>query len=153
MELLNLWQGRTGRLPYLVTLIISSAAIVVLPFIAGKITMALAASMDPAMAIVRALVYPFLVGTGLLVAGGPLVFLARRRLRELGLSGVWLLLFPIGPLLTLFAFAVASTSLGIWPLPITSPVKEVPFWFEIAFGVLLLFFQAEITLSKAPIKF
>ncbi len=150
MELLNLWQGRTGRLPYLVALIISSAAIVVLPFIAGKITMALAAGMDPAMAIVRALVHPLFVGIGLLVAGGPLAFLARRRLRELGLSGVWLLLFPIGPLQMLFAFAVASTSLGIWPLPITSPVTAVPFWFEIAFGVLLAVLPSGDYLEHSP---
>jgi hypothetical protein len=34
----DLWQGRTGRIPYLIALVISSTAIAVLPFIAGKIT-------------------------------------------------------------------------------------------------------------------
>jgi hypothetical protein len=43
----NLWQGRTGRLPYLVAFVISSAAIAVLPFVAGKITIASAGGMDP----------------------------------------------------------------------------------------------------------
>src|ERR1700726_980437 len=130
MALSNLWQGRTGRLPYLVALVVSSAAITVLPFIAGKITIASAGGMDPAMSIVRSLLRPLLLGVGLLIPGGPLVFFARRRMRELGLSGVWLLVFPIGPLQMLFAFAVASSSLGIWPLPITSPVTPLPFWVE-----------------------
>ena len=133
----ELWQGRTGRLPYLVALIVSSAAITVLPFIAGKITITAAGGVDPALAIVRMLLHPLLIGIGLLITGGPLVFFARRRMRELGLSGVWLLVFPIGPLQMLFAFGVASSSLGIWPLPITSPVAALPFWVEIAFGVSL----------------
>jgi uncharacterized membrane protein YhaH (DUF805 family) len=137
MEFLNLWQGRTGRLPYLVALVVSSAAITVLPFIAGKITIAAAAGMDPALAIVRMLLHPLLIGIGLLIAGGPLVFFARRRMRELGLSGVWLLVFPIDQLEKLFAFSAASTSLGIWPLPITSPVTALPFWVEMAFGASL----------------
>jgi hypothetical protein len=55
MALSNLWQGRTGRLPYLVALVVASAAITVLPFIAGKITIASAGGMDPAMSIVRSL--------------------------------------------------------------------------------------------------
>ena len=74
----NLWQGRTGRLPYLVALVISSAAITVLPFIAGKITIASAGGMDPALSIVRMLLRPLLLGIGLLITGGPLVFFARR---------------------------------------------------------------------------
>jgi uncharacterized membrane protein YhaH (DUF805 family) len=133
----NLWQGRTGRLPYLVALVISSAAIAVLPFIADKITTATAGGMDPALSIMRMLLRPLLLGIGLLITGGPLVFFARRRMRELGLSGVWLLVFPIGPLQMLFAFALASTSLVIWPLPMTSPVTALPFWGELAFGALL----------------
>jgi uncharacterized membrane protein YhaH (DUF805 family) len=137
MVFLHLWQGRTGRLPYLVALVISSAAVAVLPFIAGKITIASAGGMDPALAIVRMLLRPSLLGIGLLITGGPLVFFARRRMRELGLSGVWLLFFPIGPLQMLAAFAVASTSVGIWPLPITSPVIALPFWVEVAFGASL----------------
>ena len=137
MKISNLWQGRTGRLPYLVALIISSAAIMVLPFIAGKITIAYAAGMDPALAIVRMLLHPLLIGIGLLITGGPLVFFARRRMRELGLSGVWLLFFPIDQFQKLFAFSAASTSLGIWPLPVTSPVTSLPFWVEIAFGASL----------------
>jgi uncharacterized membrane protein YhaH (DUF805 family) len=133
----NLWQGRTGRLPYLAALVISSVAIAVLPFIAGKITMASAGGMDPALSIVRMLLRPLLLVIGLLITGGPLVFFARRRMRELGLSGVWLLVFPIGPLLMLLAFAVASTSLVIWPLPIASPVTTLAFWVELAFGASL----------------
>ncbi|SHJ40665.1 Protein of unknown function [Bradyrhizobium lablabi] len=152
MKFLDLWQGRTGRLPYLAALIISSAAIVVLPFIAGTITMAYAAGMDPAMAIVRALLRPLLLGIGLLVMGGPLVFFARRRLRELGLSGVWLLLFPIGPLQMLFAFGIASASLGVWPLPTTSPVTGLPFWFEMAFGALLAVLPSGDYLEHSPKK-
>ena len=109
MVFLNLWQGRTGRLPYLVALVVSSAAITVLPFIAGKITIASAGGMDPAMSIVRSLLRPLLLGVGLLIPGGPLVFFARRRMRELGLSGVWLLVFPIGPLQMLFEILVGST--------------------------------------------
>jgi uncharacterized membrane protein YhaH (DUF805 family) len=138
MALSNFWRGRTGRLPYLVALVISSAAIAVLPFIAGKIIAAfVAGGADPALAIVRMLLRPLLLGIGLLVAGGPLVFLARGRLRELGLSGVWLLVFPIGPLWMLFLFAVADTSMIIWPLPVTSPVMTLPFWVEFAFGASL----------------
>lgn len=137
MVFLNWWQGQTGRLPYLVALVISSAAIAVLPFIAGKITIASAGGMDPALSIVRMLLLPLLLGIGLLITGGPLLFFARRRMRELGLSGVWLLLFPIGPLQMLLTFAIASTSLVIWPLPITSPVTALPFWVELAFGASL----------------
>ena len=137
MVFLNLWQGRTGRISYLAALVISSAAIAVLPFVAGKIAIAFAGGMDPALAIARMLLRPLLFGIGFLIAGGPLVFFVRRRMRELGLSGVWLLLFPIGPLQMLFAFAVASTSVGIWPLPITSPVTGLPFWVELAFGASL----------------
>jgi uncharacterized membrane protein YhaH (DUF805 family) len=133
----DLWRGRTGRLPYLAALVISSAAIAVLPVIAGKITMATAGGMDPAQSIVRMLLHPLLIGTGLLLTGGPLVLFARRRMRELGLSGVWLLIFPIGPLQMLLAFGVASTSLGIWPVPITSPVTALPFWVGLAFGASL----------------
>jgi uncharacterized membrane protein YhaH (DUF805 family) len=132
----NRWQGRTGRLPYLVALVILSAAIAVLPFIAGKITIAFVGGMDPALSIVRMLLRSLLLVIGLLITGGPLVFFARRRMRELGLSGVWLLVFPIGPLLMLLAFAVAST-LVIWPLPITSPVTAPLFWIELAFGASL----------------
>jgi uncharacterized membrane protein YhaH (DUF805 family) len=137
MVFLNLWQGRTGRIPYLAALVISSAAIAVLPFVAGKITMASAGGIDPALAIVRMLLRPLLFGIGFFITGGPLVFFARRRMRELGLSGVWLLIFPISPLQMLFAFAVASTSLGIWPLPIASHVTALPFWVELAFGASL----------------
>ena len=137
MVLLNQWQGRTGRVPYLAALVISSAAIAALPFVAGKITMASAGGIDPALAIMRMLLRPLLFGIGFLMVGGPLVFFARRRMRELGLSGVWLLIFPIGLLQMLFTFAVASTSLGIWPLPITSPVTALPFWVELAFGASL----------------
>ncbi|MGA7999709.1 MAG: DUF805 domain-containing protein [Bradyrhizobium sp.] len=133
----DLWQGRTSRLPYLVALVISSAAIAVLPFLADKIIIASAGGMDPAMSIVRMLLRPLLLGIGLLIAGGPLVFFARRRMRELGLSGVWLLVFPIGPLQMLFAFAAVSSSLLVWPLPITSPVTAPPFLVELAFGASL----------------
>jgi uncharacterized membrane protein YhaH (DUF805 family) len=150
MALSNLWQGRTGRLPYLVALVVSSAAITVLPFIAGKITIASAGGMDPAMSIVRSLLRPLLLGVGLLIPGGPLVFFARRRMRELGLSGVWLLVFPIGPLQMLFAFAVASSSLGIWPLPITSPVTALPFWVELAFGASLAVLPSGDYLEHSP---
>jgi len=136
MLLSDLWRGRTGRLPYLVALVISSAAIAVLPFIADKITIASAGGMDPALSIVRMLLRPLLLGIGLLITGGPLVFFARRRMRELGLSGVWLLVFPIGPLQMLLAFA-ASTSVGIWPVPIISPVAALPFWVELTFGASL----------------
>jgi uncharacterized membrane protein YhaH (DUF805 family) len=149
MALSNLWQGRTGRLPYLVALVVSSAAITVLPFIAGKITIASAGGMDPAMSIVRSLLRRLLLGVGLLIPGGPLVFFARRRMRELGLSGVWLLVFPIGPLQMLFAFAVASSSLGIWPLPITSPVTALPFW-ELAFGASLAVLPSGDYLEHSP---
>ena len=97
MAFSDLWDGRTGRVPYLVTLVISSAAITVLPFIVGKITGALVASgADPALAIVRMLLRPFHLGIGLVITGGPLVVFARRRMRKLGLSGVWLLVFPSG---------------------------------------------------------
>jgi uncharacterized membrane protein YhaH (DUF805 family) len=138
MAFSNLWHGRTGRLPYLVALVISSAAIAVLPFIAGKIIVALVAGgADPALAIVRMLLRLLLLGDGLLITGGPLVFFARRRMRELGLSGVWLLVFPIGPLWMLLLFAAADTSLIIWPLPVTSPVMTLPFWVEFAFGASL----------------
>jgi uncharacterized membrane protein YhaH (DUF805 family) len=138
MAFSNLWHGRTGRLPYLVALVISSAAIAVLPFVAGKITVAfVAGGADPALAIVRMLLRPLLLGIGLLITGGPLVFFARRRMRELGLSGVWLLVFPIGPLWMLLLFAVVDTSLIIWPLPVTSPVMTLPFWVEFAFGASL----------------
>jgi uncharacterized membrane protein YhaH (DUF805 family) len=137
MVFLDLWQGRTGRLPYFVALVISSAAIAVLPFIAGKIVIASAGGMDPAMAVVRMLLYPLLIGIGLFITGGPLLFLARRRMRELGLSGVWLLIFPLAPLVTLLAFGAARMSAGIWPLPATSPVTALPFWLELAFGALL----------------
>src|SRR5262249_42865791 len=92
MLFLHFWQGRTGRIPYLAALVISSAAIAVLPYIAGNITIALAAGTDPALSILRLLIRWLLLGTGLFVTGGPLVFFARRRMRELGLSGVWLLL-------------------------------------------------------------
>ena len=137
MAFSNLWNGRTGRLPYIVALVISSAAIAILPFITGKIATAYAAGMDPAFAIVRMLLRTLLLGLGFLIAGAPLVFFARRRMRELGLSGAWLLFFPVGPLLLLFEFAIASASLAIWPLPITSPVTALPFWLEVAFGVSL----------------
>jgi uncharacterized membrane protein YhaH (DUF805 family) len=138
MAFSNWWHGRTGRLPYLVALLVSSAAIAVLPFIAGKIIVtAVAAGADPALAILRMLLRPLLLGIGLLITGGPLVFFARRRMRELGLSGVWLLVFPIGPLWTLLLFAGANTSLMIWPLPVTSPVMTPPFWVEFAFGASL----------------
>jgi uncharacterized membrane protein YhaH (DUF805 family) len=131
------WHGRTGRLPYLAALVISSAVIMVLPFVAGKIAMAVADGMDPALAILRSLVRMYLLAPGVLIAGLPLVFFARRRMRELGLSGVWLLLFPIGPLMSLVGFAIASGSLMVWPLPITSPVMAPPFWVEMAFGASL----------------
>jgi len=135
MAFSNSWHGRSGRLPYLVALVISSAAITVLPFIAGKITVAfVAGGADPALAIVRMLLRPLLLGIGLLITGGPLVFFARRRMRELGLSGVWLLVFPIGPLWMLFLFAVADASLI---LSVSSPVLTLPFWVEFAFGASL----------------
>lgn len=137
MAFSNLWNGRTGRLPYLVALVITSAAIVVLPFIAGRIATAYAAGVDPALAILRMLLRTLLLGIGLLIAGAPLVFFARRRMRELGLSGVWLLVFPFGPLMMLFGFAIASASLVIWPLPVTSPVTALPFWAEVGFGISL----------------
>jgi uncharacterized membrane protein YhaH (DUF805 family) len=139
MAISNLWQGRTGRLLYLVGLIISSAAIAVLPFVAGKIIAAtVAGGPDPALAILRSLLYPIVIGIGLFIAGGPLVVIARRRLRELGISGVWLLLFPIGPLWTLLLFVVANRSLMVWPLPVTAPVMTPLFWIEFAFGALLV---------------
>jgi uncharacterized membrane protein YhaH (DUF805 family) len=83
------------------------------------------------------LLRPLVLGIGLLIAGGPLVFFARRRMRELGLSGVWLLVFPIGPLWMLLLFAVADASLILWPLPVSSPVMTLPFWVEFAFGASL----------------
>jgi uncharacterized membrane protein YhaH (DUF805 family) len=146
----DLWQGRTARLPYLVVLVTSSAAIAVLPFIAGKITIAVAGGVDPAQAVTRMLLQPLLLAIGLLITGGPLVFFARRRMRELGLSGVWLLLFPIGPLQMLFLFGVASTSGGIWPTPITSPVTALPFWIEVAFGALLAVLPVGNYLEHSP---
>lgn len=139
MAFSNLWHGRTGRLPYLVVLVISSAAIAVLPFIAGKIiTAVVAGGPDPALAILRTLLRPLLLGVGLLIAGGPLVIFTRRRMRELGFSGVWLLLFPLGPLWMLLSFGIADGALMVWPLPAaTSPVMTTPFWIEFAFGALL----------------
>ena len=72
MALSNFWRGRTGRLPYLVALVISSAAIAVLPFIAGKIIAAfVAVGADPALAIVRMLLRPLLLGIGLLSCSLP----------------------------------------------------------------------------------
>ena len=132
-----LWEGRSARVPYLAALIICSAAIVVLPLIASKIAISSAGGLDPAMAILRSLIRPVIIGVGFLVAGVPLIFFTRRRLRELDLSGVWLLLFPIAPLKALFFFAIAGTALGIWPLQISSPVTEALFWCEMAFGALL----------------
>lgn len=152
MEFSNLWEGRTGRLPYLAVLIISSAAIAVLPFITGKIIMAYAAGMDPALSILRSLLSTLFLGIGFLITGVPLVFLARRRMRELGLSGVWLLLFPIAPLQTLLAFAVASTSQVIWPLAIASPVTAL-FCFEFAFGALLAVLPSGDYLEHSPKRF
>jgi uncharacterized membrane protein YhaH (DUF805 family) len=146
----NLWQGRTARLPYLAVLVISSAAIAVLPFIAGKITFAYAGGMGPAQSIVRMLLQPLLLSFGLLITGGPLVFFARRRMRELGLSGVWLLLFPIGPLQMLFSFGVASTSAGIWPTPIISSVTGPLFWIEVTFGILLAVLPGGNYLEHSP---
>ena len=139
MAFLNLWHGRTGRLPYLIALILSSVAIAVLPFIAGKIIAAsVAGGPDPALAIVRSLLRPLLLSIGLLIAGGPLVFFARRRMRELGLSGVWLLFFPLDPLWMLHTYGVADGAMIIWPLPAaSSPVMTPPFWIEFAFGALL----------------
>ena len=133
-----MWHGRTGRLAYLVALVISSAAIAVLPFIAGKIILAFVArGADPGLGIVRMLLRPLPLGIGLLITGGPLVFFARRRMRELGLSGVWLLVFPLGPLWMLLMFAVADASLILWPVPVSSPVMTLPFWIEFAFGASL----------------
>jgi uncharacterized membrane protein YhaH (DUF805 family) len=137
MEFADLWHGRTGRLGFLITLVIWSAAIAVLPFIAAKIAYGYAGGVDPAMAIERALITPPLLGIGFLIAGGPLVLSARRRMRELGLSGVWLLLYPLGPLQTLLLFAVAGASMDIVPLPIRSPLTALPFWVEMAFGAAL----------------
>jgi len=135
MAFSDVWNGRTGRLPYLVALVISSAAITVLPFIVGKITGAfVAGGADPGLAIVRMLLRPLLLGIGLIITGGPLMVFARRRMRELGLSGVWLLVFPIGPLWMLFMFAVADASLI---MSLTSPVMTPPFWIECAFGAAL----------------
>lgn len=139
MALSDLWHGRSGRFAFLVALVISSAVIAVLPFTAGKIIGAsVAGGPDPALAILRSLLRPLLLGIGLVIAGGPLVFFTRRRLRELGLSGVWLLVFPFGPLWMLLLFAVANGFLMVWPLAAaTSPVMTPPFWIEFAFGALL----------------
>src|SRR5690348_9735732 len=106
MKFSHLWDGRTSRLDYLAALIICSATIAGLPFIVGVLTLGLA-SMDPAFAILRSLVSMALLGIGFIMAGVPLLFFARRRMRELSLSGTWLLLFPLAPLLTLFMFAIA----------------------------------------------
>jgi uncharacterized membrane protein YhaH (DUF805 family) len=153
MALLNLWRGRTARLPYFWALVISSAAIAVLPYIVGKITMASAGGMDPALSVVRMLLLPSLLVIGVLIAGAPLVFFARRRMRELGLSGVWLLVFPIGPLEMLLVFAVASGSLGVWPIPITSPVTALPFWVEFAFGASLAVLPSGDYLEQSSNRF
>jgi uncharacterized membrane protein YhaH (DUF805 family) len=153
MKFSDLWTGRTGRLPYLSALIGSSAAIAVLPFIAAAVTMAFA-SVDPALAILRSLLRVLILGIGFFLAGVPLVLFTRRRMRELGLSGAWLLLFPIAPLQTLFAFAFAiasSTSqVTIWSLPITSPVATPAFWFEFTFGALLAVLPAGNYLERSP---
>ena len=71
-------------------------------------------------------------------------------MRELNLSGVWLLLFPIAPLQLLFSFGIATASAGIWPTPITSPVTVLPFWIEIAFGVLLAVLPGGNYLQHSP---
>jgi uncharacterized membrane protein YhaH (DUF805 family) len=149
MAFSNQWQGRTGRLPYLIAFVVSSAAIAVLPFIAATITIAFAGGMDPAMAIVRALWQPLLLGIGLLIIGGPLLFVARRRMRELGLSGVWLLVFPIAPLQMLLMIGIASRSLAIWPSPISSPITGLPFWGELAFGASLALLPAGDYLERS----
>jgi uncharacterized membrane protein YhaH (DUF805 family) len=150
MEFLNLWQGRTGRISYLAALVISCAPIIVLPFIAGKIATAFAAGMDPGVAIARSLLRMWLLGIGFLITASPLLFFVRRRLREIGLSGVWLLLFPIGPLKMLFFFAIASTSLGVWPLPLASPITGLPFWLALAFGALLAVVPSGDYLEHSP---
>ena len=110
MNFRDLWEGRTGRLPYLAVLIVSSAVIAILLFIARKMALAAhAPGVDHELSRLRALLCILLLGIGFLIAGVPLVLFARRRMRELGLSGVWLLLFPIAPLQALFTFAATST--------------------------------------------
>ncbi len=150
MVFLNLWQGRTGRLPYLIVFVVSSAAIAILPFIVGKATMAFVGGPDPGVSILRSLLNMLLLGIGLLITGAPLVFFARRRMRELGLSGVWLLLFPIGPLEMLFAFAITIAAPIIWPLPVASPVMTLPFWCELAFGAALAMLPSGDYLEHSP---
>ena len=153
MNFRDLWEGRTGRLPYLSVLIISSAVIAILLFIAGKMALAAyAPGIDPELSSLRALLCILLLGIGFLIAGVPLVLFARRRMREVGLSGVWLLLFPIAPLQALFTFAATSTWYFIWPLSIASPVTTPLFWLEFAFGALLAVLPSGNHLERSPAR-
>jgi uncharacterized membrane protein YhaH (DUF805 family) len=153
MNFRDLWEGRTGRLPYLAVLIVSSAAIAILLFIAGKMAPAAhAPGVDPELSTLRVLLIMLLLGIGFLIAGVPLVLFARRRMRELGLSGVWLLLFPIAPLQALFTFAATSTWYFIWPLTITSPATTPLFWLEFAFGVFLAVLPSGNHLERSPAR-
>ena len=151
MNFRDLWEGRTGRLPYLAVLIVSSAVIAILLFIARKMALAAhAPGIDHELSMLRVLLLMLLLGIGFLIAGVPLVLFARRRMRELGLSGVWLLLFPIAPLQALFTFAATSTWYFIWPLQFTSPVTTPLFWLEFAFGALLAVLPSGNHLERSP---
>ncbi len=141
-----LWQGRTGRVAYFIALVISSAAIMILPFLTANILGAYAGRMDPGLSVQWMLMRPFLVGIGLAVMGGTLLFFARRRMREIGLSGAWLIIFPLAPIGSLFAFAASASVLSA--IPISSPVTTMSFWAEMAFGALLSVIPAGDYLSR-----
>jgi uncharacterized membrane protein YhaH (DUF805 family) len=146
MLLADFWQGRTGRVAYSIALIISSVGIAILPFITAKISITYAGGMDPALSVVRMLLWPLIIGIGLAIMGGPLVFFARRRMREIDLSGAWLIIFPLAPLGSLFAFA--NGAVALWPPQFNSPVTTSSFWGEMAFGALLAVIPAGDHLSR-----
>jgi uncharacterized membrane protein YhaH (DUF805 family) len=146
MLLADFWRGRTGRVAYSIALIISSVGIASLPFITAKISITYAGGMDPALSVVRMLLWPLIIGIGLTIMGGPLVFFARRRMREIGLSGAWLIIFPLAPLGSLSAFAHGAVAL--WPPQFNSPVTTLSFWAEMAFGALLAVIPAGDYLSR-----
>lgn len=72
---------------------------------------------------------------GVALAGAALAVITLGRLRDIGLSGAWLMIFPYAPLVLLLSFAIAAVPMVT--LATVSPWSIASIWIELAFGLLL----------------
>ena len=125
-----------GRPGYVIGAALACAFILFTPWLASELSVFFAGdAADFGAGILRGMIRAFVMQCGIVIGGLVLAVVASRRLRDIGLSTAWLVLFPLAPLQTIFNFASAAGPSLIAAQ--NSPLFTAPLWIELAFGIAL----------------